>query len=192
MRGTKADGAEESQEMVSENTVREFAAKAIALGAKVERFANPGDAEKFLSDFFRKNEIKNVLIGKKLEQIFGGSGKFPILKFRDFGEAEKADAGIILADYGISETGTIVQFYQDDREKLPGILPGICLCLLEAEKIVKNAEAIADEISNQLSQGKQVAFLSGPSRTADIECELQIGVHGPAELVILLIDEAVR
>ncbi len=177
---------------MSENIVREFAAKAVALGARVERLATFKDAEKYLADFIRKNEIKNVLIGKKLEPYFGGSGKFPILEFQNLADAEKAEAGIIFADYGISETGTVAQFYQDDLDKLPGVLPGICLCLLESKRIVPDAEAIAGDLSRHLGQGRQVALISGPSRTADIECELQIGVHGPAEFLILLIDEGFR
>lgn len=121
-------------------------------------------------------------------------------RFSDFLSAKKfveefprqkvsQEVGLMTAQFGIAETGTLVQFYQEDQDKLSGILPEICLALLATSKIVETADELCEIISSHLSQGKQVGFISGPSRTADIECQLQIGVHGPAELIILLVEQ---
>gem|GEM_PF-3071698 len=174
--------------MVSEQTIRKFTERAGSLGARVFQFTNLSEAENFLSKFFKERDIKSVLVQKKLEKNFPALNQIfqpPVL---DFAEAEKAQAGFMLADFGIADTGTIVQFYENDLEKLPGILPLVCLSLVFSEKIVESAEAISGFISRHLAQGKQVALISGPSRTADIECKQEIGVHGPAELIIILIE----
>jgi L-lactate dehydrogenase complex protein LldG len=102
-----------------------------------------------------------------------------------------AEAGIVEADYGIAETGTLVRFDRGDAIKGVWTLPDACYCFLDARRIRPDLESIAESMAEYLARtdfpSPQVSLVTGPSRTADIECQLTIGVHGPGRLVILLI-----
>lgn len=175
--------------MVNENFFTEFKKQALNLGAQLKRFSDFSSLKNFLSEFCVQNKIKKIIADTRTREKFRDTSQIPLLIFQNPREALSADVGIMFAEYGISETGTLVQVYENDLEKLPGMLPTICFCILPSEKIVPRPETILDFISLKLKQGKQVAFLSGPSRTADIECQSEIGVHGPSQLWILLLDE---
>lgn len=108
------------------------------------------------------------------------------------GDIAAAQAAVVAADYGAAATGTLVRLDSGDAEKLMWTLPPLCICLLPAAAVVADLESLSDTISAHLMRtgvpGPQVSFVTGPSRTADIECELTIGVQGPGRLVIVLVD----
>ncbi len=100
------------------------------------------------------------------------------------------DAGIVAADHGVAETGTLVHFDRNDAEKNVWTLPEVCVCLLEARTVTASLDDLAPAFAAHLGRtdipSPQVSLVTGPSRTADIEGQLTIGVHGPSRLVILL------
>jgi L-lactate dehydrogenase complex protein LldG len=108
---------------------------------------------------------------------------------------EEYGVALSIADYGIAETGTVVFFETSADEVRSGTIPAIHLVLIKAEDILISATAISDEmdkfIGECIAKGRpsRVSFISGPSRTADIERTLTVGVHGPKELVIFILDE---
>jgi len=168
-----------------------FILKAKNAGAEVELFSSPEDAARFLEAFFEKNALKSAYISERL----AGDRRFAAMRpYLEAGPPEKAmwvGAGLVEADYGVAETGTLVHFDMGDDEKNAWTLPNICVCLLDREKIVPDLEAIAPQVAGHLartgSPAPQVSLVTGPSRTADIENQLTIGVHGPSRLIILLI-----
>lgn len=167
-----------------------FIAKAKLAGAEIAPVSGPEAAAAFIADFLKKNGLKTAIISPDLK------ARPPFdAAFAAFGAALPAgalwvDAGIVAADYGVAETGTLVHLDRNDDEKHAWTLPGVCLCVLDAAKIVPALEAIAPEISAHLARtdvaSPQVSLVTGPSRTADVENQLTIGVHGPARLVIVL------
>lgn len=170
----------------------QFIGRAVSLGAVVEKVPDLKSASSFIADFCAQKEIKKIVGSPGALAWFGKNiSFFNPAQVKDY---DQAQAGVVVADYGIAETGTLVHLLSSDSEKLAGVLPRICLAVLESIKIVAKPEAIADVITAHLSRaaqpGPQVAFVSGPSRTADIECQLSLGVHGPASLIILIVDEA--
>jgi L-lactate dehydrogenase complex protein LldG len=167
-----------------------FIAKAKLAGAETAPVSGPEAAAAFIADFLKKNGLKTAIISPDLkirppfEAAFAGVGTaLPP-------GALWVDAGIVSADYGIAETGTLVHFDGSDDEKNAWTLPEVCLCVLDAVKIVPALEAIAAEISAHLGRtdvaSPQVSLVTGPSRTADVENQLTIGVHGPSRLIIVL------
>jgi L-lactate dehydrogenase complex protein LldG len=62
--------------------------------------------------------------------------------------------------------------------------------VLPAEKIKPTSEALENKLNNELkgNSASYIAFITGASRTADIERVLAIGVHGPIELHILIME----
>ncbi|HSL61387.1 MAG TPA: lactate utilization protein [Desulfotignum sp.] len=98
------------------------------------------------------------------------------------------DLGLTLADFGIAETGTLV--IRSDREdvRLATMLCEVHVAILDIADIRDTALSMADELAAVTGrQGAYTAFITGASRTADIERVLAIGVHGPLELHIILV-----
>jgi L-lactate dehydrogenase complex protein LldF len=106
----------------------------------------------------------------------------------------EAGMGITGANIGIAETGTLVLVTNEGNGRLVTTLPPIHVALMGCEKIVPtlaDATAILDLLSKSGTGQKATSYVSlitGPSRTSDIEKTLTIGVHGPEELHIILVD----
>ncbi|MBF0111388.1 MAG: lactate utilization protein, partial [Desulfamplus sp.] len=100
------------------------------------------------------------------------------------------DMGITFADFGIAETGTIVVSSDSEDKRLSTMISEIHVALLYKSNIRPTALDMADELSALTSKpSSYTAFITGPSRTADIERVLAIGVHGPLELHIILLED---
>lgn len=98
-----------------------------------------------------------------------------------------SDLGITSAQWAIAETGTLVLEAESEDHRLISLLPPVHLCLVEASKIRQTLGEILESTHPNL--GHTMTFVTGASRTSDIELTLAIGVHGPGELhVIVLAD----
>ncbi len=97
------------------------------------------------------------------------------------------DLGITGAQFGIAETGTLVLESEKEFNRLASLVPPVHICLLEAANICRTLGETLEILQKDLSRA--VTFITGPSRTSDIELTLAIGVHGPAELYVILIEE---
>lgn len=99
------------------------------------------------------------------------------------------DLGITAAQKGVAETGTLVLLSASERHRLTSLVPPVHVALLEAADILPglgDALAATRDASGKLPT--LVTFITGPSRTGDIELQLVIGVHGPKELHVVLLD----
>lgn len=105
-----------------------------------------------------------------------------------------ADMGISGANIAIAETGTLVLVSNEGNARLVTTLPPIHVAIVGYEKLVEtmdDAAAILKVLSKSGTGQKQtayVSFITGPSRTTDIEKTLALGVHGPRELHIIFVD----
>ncbi|MBA3011390.1 MAG: lactate utilization protein [Proteobacteria bacterium] len=99
------------------------------------------------------------------------------------------DMGLTRVNFGIAETGTLVLNSDSEETRLSTMLCETHVAILEEQKIRETALSMAGEL-NDLVQcpSSYTAFITGASRTADIERVLALGVHGPLELVILLVE----
>jgi len=98
------------------------------------------------------------------------------------------DMGITFADFGIAETGTIVVSSDSEDKRLSTMISETHVALLYKSDIKPTALDMADELSALTArQSSYTAFITGPSRTADIERVLAIGVHGPLALHVIII-----
>ncbi len=90
----------------------------------------------------------------------------------------------IEADYGIAETGSLVFISAPDRTRASWLdLEVLDVELLE-DRIVRDLEGLFALLQSDMPSA--VAIVTGPSRTADIEQTLVVGVHGPREVRVLL------
>jgi L-lactate utilization protein LutC len=102
-------------------------------------------------------------------------------------------AGLTAVEYAIAETGTLVLSSDESNALLVSLLPPIHIALLKVGRI----RASLDEVIRQLAverigrvdPSRSVSFITGPSRTSDVELTLSIGVHGPKELHVIILDE---
>lgn len=100
------------------------------------------------------------------------------------------DLGITLAAYGIAETGTIVAECSGEDQRLASMISDLHVILLNEKDIKACDSDIEEELKKMtLQPGSYTAFITGPSRTADIERVLALGVHGPLELHIIILRE---
>jgi len=102
------------------------------------------------------------------------------------------DAGITSAQAAIAETGTLVLEAETERHRLVSLLPPVHIAVVYARNIVLTiGNALRQLHSGDPKQmSRAITFITGPSRTADIELTLTVGVHGPKELHVIVIQEA--
>jgi L-lactate dehydrogenase complex protein LldG len=95
------------------------------------------------------------------------------------------------ADWGIAETGTLVIDSSSEDVRIATMLAETHIAVLPASKIKPDSESLEKELNAVLMADtpSYYAFITGASRTADIERVLTIGVHGPQELHILIVEE---
>ena len=98
------------------------------------------------------------------------------------------DLGITGAQFGIAETGTLVLESEKEFNRLASLVPPVHVCVLDAANIRRTLGETLKILERELSRA--ITFITGPSRTSDIELTLAIGVHGPAKLFVILIDES--
>ncbi|MBI4557508.1 MAG: lactate utilization protein [Candidatus Hydrogenedentes bacterium] len=111
------------------------------------------------------------------------------------GTIDEANCGITSADFAIAETGTLVETTTDDTVRLVSALPRVHIALLRAEDIVPTLESAASRLREAFQRHNgacAVTFISGPSRTGDIEMKLVLGVHGPEAAHAIIIDAGNR
>ena len=99
------------------------------------------------------------------------------------------DVGLTRADFGIAETGTIGLDCPGEDLRLASMISEVHIAVLRAEDICAEAFDMASHLADRFAQGPNyTAFITGPSRTADIERVLTLGVHGPLELHVVILD----
>ena len=100
------------------------------------------------------------------------------------------DLGISAAQWGVAETGTLILESDRERHRLVSLVPPVHVAVLESHRIRETLAEALQVISENGEEGlsRAVTFITGPSRTSDIELTLAIGVHGPAELQVIIIE----
>ena len=103
--------------------------------------------------------------------------------------------GVSAADYAIAETGTIVLSSDEPSALLVSLLPPVHIAVLRSSQIAASLDEIISKLStDRISRGdpggpsRSITLITGPSRTSDVELVLSIGVHGPKELHVIILD----
>lgn len=104
-------------------------------------------------------------------------------------KAEQAEAGVTGVNFAIADTGSLALDSTAEDIRLATTLPIKHFALLDPRKVVADGiEAVAPMRKlHEKGPKNYIAYITGPSRTADIERVLTIGVHGPKKLFILLV-----
>lgn len=100
------------------------------------------------------------------------------------------DIGFTYAEYGIADTGTLMVDCPSEELRLATMVSEYHVCVLPKSKIRANTYGVEKMMLTRMKKTPNyMAFITGPSRTADIERVLALGVHGPLQLHILLLED---
>ena len=173
-----------------EERVQLFAQLATAVMSDVRRLATLQDVPAATSTYLREHNLPQKLVlapEPLLDQADWDSQ--PLLRVRR-GTAVDSDAvGVTLAIAGVAETGTLVLASSPERPALLVSMPETSIVVVAAEWI-EGAYEQAWESVRAMPGGvpRSVNFVTGPSRTADIAQQLELGAHGPKRLLILIVE----
>lgn len=100
------------------------------------------------------------------------------------------DMGIALAKKGIAQSGTCMVNTNKEDTRLATMICEFSVLVLKKSQIMPTVLSMADELRAEMNQNptNYITFISGPSRTADIERVGAVGVHGPLEMHIVLLE----
>lgn len=102
---------------------------------------------------------------------------------------ERADIGITMADLAIAETGSLLLYSRAGQGRVVSLLPPVHVAFVPVARVVPRMTiALHSAVANGLRP--TLNFVTGPSRTSDIEMDSTIGVHGPKVVHVYLIDQA--
>ena len=105
-------------------------------------------------------------------------------------QAQAIHTGLTRVDWGIAETATLVLDSSREDLRLATMLSETHVAVLPRSRIRTDATALEPELQQLMAASPgYLAFISGASRTADIERVLTIGVHGPCQMHILVLEE---
>ncbi len=162
------------------NLVEQFTAELNALGGHVIR-VTAKDASARLEKFFRERGVDRVLVDDAGAEYVTG-----IVSVREPDPTVRA--GVTGALCGIAETGSVVLVHGAGQMLTASLLPEIHVAMLKTSQLLPTVASAL--IRPEVPHAAAGVIISGPSRTADIEMTLTIGVHGPGELIVFLIDDS--
>ena len=154
-----------------------------------------------VQDILKKREVKSLLyaprteIGKALEQQEkNAAGNLPqLIPYEMEIEQMKervftVEAGITSAAGAIAETGALILWPTQKEPRLMSIVPPFHIAVLKADTIHNSLSEVMQKENWPANMPTNVVLVSGPSKTADIEMTLAFGVHGPKDLIVLIVE----
>jgi L-lactate dehydrogenase complex protein LldG len=180
---------------MDENFVQQFRQKYETLAGNVHLVGSATEAAEKVVSILKEAAAQKVALGElpeefrhPLEQRCAQAGLEVLMwpfKSAELPQAlDSVQAGISWAAFAIAETGSLVEFTTDDAVRLVSALPRVHVGVFRTANLVETLDEAAPRIRNFYAKNPRnatVSFISGPSRTGDIEMRLTLGVHGPAE-----------
>jgi L-lactate dehydrogenase complex protein LldG len=175
----------------------QFKAKAQAVSAEVYRASGTAEALKWVGTVLDREGVADAPGARAVwceGPILAGADRealrrtFPGLSFEVTRErAEGSRVGVTEFDWALADTGTLAHDATDPRVRLASTLPETHVALVRTRDILPDFAALLGRVDPR--RMRYVACVTGPSRTADIERVLTIGVHGPKKLVVVAVDD---
>lgn len=177
-----------------EDWMRLFATNAADLKAEFEVVHDVDQARKAVARLADEGRWRRVALQSDalVEEVMTGTGieVFPLKPGYNVGELEQCDAGISLCDVLIAQTGSVLVTSGSTGGRAISVLPPHHIVLARRNQLVPDLPSAFARVK-QIHAGNypsMISFITGPSRTGDIERILVLGAHGPRRLTILLMD----
>jgi L-lactate dehydrogenase complex protein LldG len=100
---------------------------------------------------------------------------------------EALEVGITAADAGLAESGSIVLRTGPGRARMASLIPEVHIALLPVSRLYRSLSHYVADHPAAASGVSNLVVITGPSRTGDIEQQLNLGVHGPRSLHVILV-----
>lgn len=187
-------------ELSGEQRVELFMKNWASLGGVVQRFADEDGLSDYIADVALSLQAKYLIrFDHPLLEGLELENQLPEVEMTVWQEdatedlkakAAGADIGIAVVDYAIAHTGTVVVASGGNRGRSVSLLPTAFMAVIRAESIRTRMGEVMEELQKRFGHNLPagVHFISGPSRSADIENDLTIGVHGPGIVYALILD----
>ena len=155
-----------------------------------------------LEEVLKQRDVKSLLygpqspIGEALQSKWKNDGSDltvlvpydkEIEKFKD--SIFNIDAGITSTYGAIAETGALILWSSVQEPRQMSLVPPIHIAVLRADNIYNSFLEVMQQENWAAGMPTNAFLISGPSKTADIELTLAFGVHGPKELIVMVIDD---
>ncbi|HEX9290842.1 MAG TPA: lactate utilization protein [Anaeromyxobacteraceae bacterium] len=175
-----------------------FKAKAEAVSAEVHRVADRDAARELVMRVLDRERVEDApgaravwregtLLGPLDQDVL--ATRAPGLSFEVTRErAADSRVGVTEFDWALADTGTLAQDATDPALRLASTLTETHVALVRADAILPDLASLLPRLDP--ARMRYLACVTGPSRTADIERVLTIGVHGPKRLVVVVVDGA--
>lgn len=173
----------------------QFQAKAEAVACTVERLQRADQVPTAVAEYLRRHNLGPALALAPepwLEDL--PWDRAPMLELRKQATGGSERAALTAGFAGVAETGTLVTLSGPRHPATLNFLPEHHLVALKASQVVGAYEEVWAAL-RKAGKGRRpempraLTMITGPSRTGDIELEIQLGAHGPRALHILLIDD---
>lgn len=169
-----------------------FETLATKFAATVERVRSPADVPKAVAAYLRaKNLPAAIRIGADRRLAAMPWDRQKALEVRNGPSDGDDEAGVSHAFGGIAETGTLVMTSGKDNPSTINFLPEHHIVVVEAADIDGDMESVLAKVRKKYGRGKMprtLNFITGPSRSGDIEQKIILGAHGPRALHIIVVD----
>jgi L-lactate dehydrogenase complex protein LldG len=195
MREISGTAATESNAIAT--LLREFRAKAEPLGVVVDRVAAVAAASRAIAEWAMSLDAHRVVVAPQLSDAVPGvfaelmASGLDAETARSPHETRDAPLGVSLAHLAIAETGSLLLDERELPDRSVSMLTLANAIICPTSALVANLDDAAQALLARalVPGGSFVTLVTGPSRTADIERVLTVGVQGPGRMLALFVDE---
>lgn len=180
-----------------DNLADQFAQALIKAKGEVHRVESLAGAMVVLSALLEKIEVKSAVMNDQPSLTnLNLPDRWPNITWHRAGDGDAgqfraacaaADIGITGVDAALAETGTAVVSSGPGRSRLTPLLPPIHLALVATSQLT--TDLFTWTASRNAPPPAAMTLISGPSKTADIEQTMAIGVHGPKRFIVILYED---
>ena len=155
-----------------------------------------GDWISWLNDELPKRNLTSVLVGQNETGDTFSKKAGSTIKVQKYEQEiehwkqelfQTIDVGITTTRGGIAETGSLILWPDSAEPRLMSLVPPVHIALLEANTLYETFAEAMHEQSWAREMPTNALLISGPSKTADIEQTLAYGIHGPKQLIVLIL-----
>lgn len=172
-----------------EERVAVFTAQAEAVQSTVRRLPKLADVADAVLAFLRQHNLPTGLVAASDPMLDPIDWKRTMLEVRRGRPGEQDTVGLTTAFAGIAETGTLMLISRRTTPTTLAFLPDNSIVVLPTRRVLRAYEDGLQLLREELRNlPRSINFVTGPSRTGDIEQTILLGAHGPRRLLVLLVD----
>lgn len=196
------EGAEERLSL--DEKAKLFQERLEALGGKAFRASTPGEAYAWAIELLAERDVRRALLGdgdwSEAEERLSQSGlaidRWNEIRFehgttdRSLDRVNGWGAGLTWVDYAVADLGSVAICSSPAQGRSVSLVPPMFVGFVRADRLFYTRRAVLEDVARRHREGRgpsSLTFITGPSRSADIENDLTIGVHGPGEVAVAIV-----